>query len=76
MRLIVAAGVVLLALTGCAPNTDAAFTECVDTQVGTWRIANPAATVEQFADYAALVAEECSAAAEADPQGFIDTWTR
>lgn len=75
MRLIVAASVVLLALTGCTPNTDEAYAVCTRSQLALWEAQHPNASVEQFADQAAAVADECAAAAKADPQGFIDTWS-
>jgi hypothetical protein len=75
MRLIVAASVVLLALTGCAPNTDEAYTRCTRSQVTLWQLQHPDATSEETIDYAIAIAEECDAAAEADPEGFIDAWS-
>jgi hypothetical protein len=74
MRLIVAAGVVLLALTGCAPNTDEAYTRCTRSQLTLWQLQHPDATTDEVIDEAIVIAEACEAAAEADPQRFIDIW--
>jgi hypothetical protein len=74
MRLIVAAGVVLLALTGCAPDTSDAHEVCARSQITLWQLQHPDATLEEFADQAAAIAEECLAAAAADPAGFNEVW--
>lgn len=74
MRLLVAASVAVLALTSCAPDTSAAEQRCARTLTNVWTMAHPSASPDEQLAQAVSYAEECSAWAEDDPDGFLEQW--
>lgn len=65
--------VVVLALTACAPNTDAAYKVCFDT------MKPPSADLEKLPlkdaiDVMLVASEYCEKAAKDDPEAFIAKW--
>lgn len=74
MRKIVVLGVVaLLALAGCAPNTDAAYKNCYETLGLTWQL-DDTLTSDEKIDKMIEIAELCSDLAEAAPERFNEEW--
>lgn len=78
MRIIVAASVVLLALTGCAPaSIEEPWANCVEVFWEKWMIEHDGdpADVVDVADAAAAAGTECQAQVDANRDEFIRTWS-
>lgn len=73
MAVPLAAVVLALALTGCAPNTDAAYKHCYDTLTFGLRIDDTLSTDEVITK-AIATAESCEASAKANPDAFNAKW--
>jgi hypothetical protein len=71
--LVLLAAVFMVALAGCAPNTDAAYKRCFDTLTLTANLDDTLTSDERIAQMIE-VAEVCRAAAKADPAGFNQQW--
>ena len=63
-----------LSLTSCATNTDEAYTKCTDHALA--QLDEAAMTPEEFADQAVVAADDCQAAAEANPASFNQQWNQ
>jgi hypothetical protein len=74
MKRIALITIVVLALAGCAADTSAAYKNCGETMFRLWEIQNADASQDEWDAQLEATAEQCRAAAEADPAGFNEEW--
>jgi hypothetical protein len=70
---VIAASLLLVTLTGCAPDTSEAYTKC--TERGLSYLDETTMTPEAYVDAAVTVAEACQLAAKRDPAAFNAEWS-